>query len=156
MIEVGRSAPRRGEAPAHDSAQPRCQTQEQSPIGLVVAAPGLPLRQLVGGQVGHLVDVRARRKRPLAGAGEDDDGDLVVRHRLPYADATSLDSDELAVLHARREPLVFSHSLVDQVGGQIDAGLRLTALVEDDWPDQALSVYAPPCLATLYDRSRSW
>jgi len=76
------------------------------------------------------------------------EGDLVVRHRLPYRDDTHLDPDELKTLHARGEPIVFSHSLDEQIGGQIAAGLTLTALVEHDWPGRALSQYAPAFIAT--------
>lgn len=75
-------------------------------------------------------------------------GELVVRHRLPYADETHLEAGELKALRDRGEPMVFSHSLEEQVGGQLDAGLMLTAIIEDDWPGKALSMYAPSFLAT--------
>ena len=77
-----------------------------------------------------------------------DKGELVVRHRLPYTDATHLDAAELEALRQRGEPMVFSHSLEEQIGGQIEAGLMLTALIEDDWPGKPLSMYAPSFIAT--------
>lgn len=76
------------------------------------------------------------------------DGDLVVRHRLPYSDATHLSHDELRAIEERGEPLVFSHSLEAQIGGQLEAGLVLTHLFEDDWPGKPLSMYAPSFIAT--------
>jgi SAM-dependent methyltransferase len=75
-------------------------------------------------------------------------GELVVRHRLPYRDDTHLSAEELQALRDRHEPLVFSHSLTEQIGGQLSAGLTLTALLEDDWPGRALSMYAPSFVAT--------
>lgn len=76
------------------------------------------------------------------------DGDLVVRHRLPYSDATHLSADELRALEEHSEPLVFSHSLEAQIGGQLETGLVVTHLFEDDWPGKALSMYAPSFIAT--------
>lgn len=75
-------------------------------------------------------------------------GELVVRHRLPYTDATHLTDEERRVLEERGEPFVFSHSLEAQIGGQIEAGLTLAALFEDDWPGKPLSMYAPSFIAT--------
>ncbi len=75
-------------------------------------------------------------------------GELVVRHRLPYRDATHLDDEELRRLEERNDPLVFSHSLEDQIGGQIDAGLIIRALFEDDWTGKPLSMYAPSFIVT--------
>jgi hypothetical protein len=49
---------------------------------------------------------------------------------------------------ARGEPLSFSHSLDDQIGGQLDAGFVLTGLFEDTWPEEPLSAYFPLFIAT--------
>jgi SAM-dependent methyltransferase len=76
------------------------------------------------------------------------DGHLVVRHRLPYADATHLSDDELREIESRGDPFVFSHSLEAQIGGQIEAGLTIAALFEDDWPGKPLSMFAPSFIAT--------
>lgn len=75
-------------------------------------------------------------------------GELVVRHRLPYRDDTHLDVTQLADLHERGEPMVFSHSLEEQIGGQLSAGLTLTHILEDDWPGKPLSMFAPSFIAT--------
>ena len=81
-------------------------------------------------------------------AAADNGGLLLVRHRLPYSDRTSLTARELQTLIDAGEPLVFSHSLEDQIGGQTDAGLRITDLYEDVWPSAPLSEYMPPMIAT--------
>ncbi|MCC6406467.1 MAG: class I SAM-dependent methyltransferase [Planctomycetes bacterium] len=74
-------------------------------------------------------------------------GELVVRHPLPYSDATRLDDAERAALVAADEPFVFSHSLEELLGGQLEAGLALTHLFEDAKSD-ALSKFLPLYLAT--------
>jgi SAM-dependent methyltransferase len=75
-------------------------------------------------------------------------GVLMARHRLPYADATSLAPEELAALTTAGEPLVFGHSLEDQIGGQAEAGLVITGLYEDTWPGTPLAEYMPSMVAT--------
>jgi SAM-dependent methyltransferase len=81
-------------------------------------------------------------------------GVLIVRHRLPYADRVSLGRDELQALVDAGEPLVYSHSLADQLGGQGDAGLAITGVYEDVWPGELLSDYMPPMMATRAVRTR--
>ena len=58
------------------------------------------------------------------------------------ADAFDLEAN-LSSLHARDqgEPLVWSHSLEDQLDGQMAAGFVLTDLFEDVWPERKLSEY---------------
>jgi hypothetical protein len=47
------------------------------------------------------------------------------------------------------DPLEFSHTLEDQIGGQLDAGFLLTDLFEDyDDKDDPLSKYMPAFIAT--------
>jgi SAM-dependent methyltransferase len=75
-------------------------------------------------------------------------GTLVVRHRLPYADRTNLTPRELGALVDADEPLVFGHSLEDQIGGQTDTALMITGFYEDTWPGELLSDYMPPMMAT--------
>ena len=60
----------------------------------------------------------------------DRTGELAVRYALPYADEHDLPPDELEARIAEGIPLEFSHSLEDQIGGQIAAGFVLTALSE--------------------------
>lgn len=75
-------------------------------------------------------------------------GELVVRYRLPYSDQESLSKEARDRLIEAGEPFVFSHSIEDQIGGQTDAGLVITGLYEDTWPDQPLSDYMPTFIAT--------
>jgi SAM-dependent methyltransferase len=77
-----------------------------------------------------------------------DEGVLQVRHRLPYSDLTSLPPETLQAYLDDEQPLEFGHTLEDQIGGQLDAGLVLTGLYEDGWPGMALADYMPIFLAT--------
>ena len=58
-------------------------------------------------------------------------GELVARHAIPYSDLTSLTRAEVDAKIASGEPLSFGHTLEDQIGGQLDAGLALTGFYED-------------------------
>ena len=51
---------------------------------------------------------------------------LRVRHALPYSDLTSIDEEERARVVGAHSPLEFSHTMDDQIGGQLDAGFALT------------------------------
>lgn len=75
-------------------------------------------------------------------------GEFTLRHRLPYSDLTSLGAAERERRIAGGEPLAFSHSLEDQIGGQLEAGFALTGLFEDAWEEEPLSAYFPLCIAT--------
>ena len=75
-------------------------------------------------------------------------GEFQVRHRIPYSDLTSLSPERLQTYLANGEPLCFGHTLADQVGGQIDAGLAITGLYEDIWSEWPISEYIPTFLAT--------
>ncbi len=46
------------------------------------------------------------------------------------------------------QPLEFGHTLTDQIGGQLDAGLVLTGFYEDIWPGVTLNEYTPTYIAT--------
>ena len=45
------------------------------------------------------------------------------------------DTAKLEAFMAQDEPLCFGHTLTDQIGGQLDAGLALVAMYEDRWGD---------------------
>ena len=75
---------------------------------------------------------------PLYFLFDDDElnrGNYVVRYRVPYADRDQLDTAKLEAFMAQNEPLCFGHTLTDQIGGQLDAGLALVAMYEDHWGD---------------------
>lgn len=75
-------------------------------------------------------------------------GEFVVRHRIPYSDLTSLTDEERRRYTDRNEPLCFGHTLADQIGGQLDAGLVLTGFFEDVGESCKLSNYIPCFIAT--------
>ena len=58
---------------------------------------------------------------------------LKLIYKQPFSDLHSLSNEELDALKKKNEPLVFGHSLTDQIGGQLDAGFAITAMFEDTW-----------------------
>ena len=79
-------------------------------------------------------------------------GSLEVRHAIPYSDLTGLsDSDRRRLVLDKILPLEFGHTLADQIGGQLDAGLLVSGFYEDRYcePDQdPLSRYMDTFIAT--------
>ena len=73
---------------------------------------------------------------------------MIVKHRLPYSDTGSLSARERKARLASGEPLLFGHSLEDQIGGQLEAGFSITGFFEDSQPGQPLSEFMPPFIAT--------
>lgn len=78
----------------------------------------------------------------------DDTGELRVKYELPFAAVTSLDEEGLAAQIERGEPLEFSHTLEDQIGGQIDAGFVISGFYEDRHRDDPIAAYMPTFVAT--------
>lgn len=65
-----------------------------------------------------------------------ENGNLEVKYALPYSDLDHLNEPHLQKVTRDKEPLEFSHTLEEQIGGQLQAGLMLTDLFEDRWgPD---------------------
>jgi ubiquinone/menaquinone biosynthesis C-methylase UbiE len=85
--------------------------------------------------------------------------ELAVRHRLPYADDTHLNANELDQLRADGEPFIFSHSLENLIGGPLRSGFILRDLFEDSEEADALSVFLPTYFAILaqkvHEKTRS-
>jgi SAM-dependent methyltransferase len=79
---------------------------------------------------------------------EMEKGNLKVAHSIPYSDLTSVSNDERQGYVDAGEPLCFGHSLTDQIGGQIAAGLRITGYYEDVWAEYVISNYIPAFAAT--------
>ena len=71
---------------------------------------------------------------------------LVVRHRLPFSTLDLTDAER------RRSygdgPIEYSHSLTEQIGGQLAAGFVLTHLVEAPHHADATARYLPGYIAT--------
>ncbi len=78
-----------------------------------------------------------------------DDGELRVRHSIPYSDLTSISAEERRVLEADDQPYEFGHTLQDQIGGQLEAGFVLTGYYDDTWPGTTLEKYIATFAATL-------
>lgn len=64
---------------------------------------------------------------------EEERGNLIVKHQIPYSDLKVLSKEKLAEFERTKRPLEFGHSLEDQIQGQIDAGFVLTGFYEDDF-----------------------
>jgi SAM-dependent methyltransferase len=73
-------------------------------------------------------------------------GVFKVNYPLPF-DATKLTEEERQREFGEQWPLEFSHSLEEQIGGQLEAGFFLTALYEDQ-RNSPLGKYMPAYIAT--------
>jgi SAM-dependent methyltransferase len=79
---------------------------------------------------------------------EVDRSELIVRHAIPYEDIRDLSPERRGRLEAEQQPLEFSHTLTEQIGGQLDAGFVLIDMYEDHHTDFAPARYFPTYLAT--------
>ena len=79
-----------------------------------------------------------------------EDDSLTVVNRLPF-DPLSMPAERREAMIANGEGLQFSHTLEEQLGGQLQAGFVLRALYEDrDRPGGApIGEYMPQYMATL-------
>lgn len=75
-------------------------------------------------------------------------GQLVVRHSIPYSDLTSLTLEERERTLGKDAPIEYSHTMTDQVGGQLDAGFVLTHLCEAPHHSAITARYMPGYFAT--------
>ena len=78
-------------------------------------------------------------------------GILQVKYALPYSDVEQLSEEAKRRLVEDGEPFEFSHTLQDQIGGQLAAGFVITGFYEDRDPDQnnsPLSKYMDCFIAT--------
>lgn len=57
-------------------------------------------------------------------------GEFVVRHRIPYSDVADLSAEERERAFGADAPFEYSHTLTEQIGGQIRAGFVLTGFAE--------------------------
>ena len=83
---------------------------------------------------------------------DDDDverGEFVAHYALPYSDVVSRSPERLARMAEAGEPLSYGHTLDDQIGGQLEAGLLLAGFFEDRWAEHPLDRFFAPCFATL-------
>ena len=79
-------------------------------------------------------------------AALDEREEFVVRHRLPFS---SLDLSDTEREQAYGDgPIEYSHSLTEQIGGQLAAGFLLTHLVETPHHADLTARYMPGYIAT--------
>ncbi|MEV7712144.1 class I SAM-dependent methyltransferase [Streptomyces sp. NPDC088270] len=79
----------------------------------------------------------------------DERGELIVVHELPYSDVTRYSAEERAKKFGADAPLEYSHTLTDQIGGQLAAGFVLTGLTEAPHQSNASAPYMSHYFATL-------
>ena len=75
-------------------------------------------------------------------------GILQVKYALPYSDATSVSKEERERLFGKEEPIEFSHTLEDLIGGQIAAGFAITGFYESYRAEEVIGQYMPSYFAT--------
>lgn len=78
-------------------------------------------------------------------------GQFIARFKLPYNDPDHLSATQMETRMRAGEAIEFSHSLDDQIGGQLDAGFLLKGFFEDCWVNEAtpLNELMPTSMATL-------
>jgi hypothetical protein len=76
-----------------------------------------------------------------------EEGVLKVRYALPYSDLNHLTDDERQP-PASTDMLEFSHTLEDQIGGQLEAGFVLMGVYEAYRANHPVARYMPSYIAT--------
>lgn len=80
---------------------------------------------------------------------EFSNGNLVVRHKIPYSDLKDLSEQEFQELIVdQNEGICFGHSLSDQIQGQIAAGFLISGFYEDKAKGNVLDTYIDTWIAT--------
>lgn len=85
-------------------------------------------------------------------------GEMIVRHTLPFSESRDLPKDEFDRLIGRDHVVEFSHSLEEQIGGQLRSGFVLTDMFEDrdhGLPDTGQSKFMPTLFATRASKPKS-
>jgi SAM-dependent methyltransferase len=75
-------------------------------------------------------------------------GIFQVARSLPYSDLSSYSAEERAARFGADAPLEWSHTLNEQIGGQLEAGFLLAGFYEDIEPTEKLSNFMPSYIAT--------
>ena len=77
-------------------------------------------------------------------------GELQVKFPLPYSDLTSPTESQLESIRKHRQTVEFGHTLESLIGGQLQAGFKLSGFYEDYWDDDVtlLNLYSPTSFAT--------
>lgn len=77
-----------------------------------------------------------------------DPQNLRVVNSLPYSDLDDLDPPRLHKVISDQQPLQWSHTLEDQIAGQLEAGFTITGLYEDHHPGSPLAQWTTTMIAT--------
>lgn len=83
-----------------------------------------------------------------------DNNIFTVRYALPHSDSTALPAEQVRRRIAAGEALEHSHTLEEQIGGQLRAGFELIGLYEDRWEANPLSRHMPTSVATRSRKPR--
>jgi SAM-dependent methyltransferase len=78
----------------------------------------------------------------------DNRREFVVRHRIPYSDLTHLSPDERERVFGKDAPIEYSHTMTEQIDGQLRAGFILTHFREAPHHNQPTAAYMPGYFAT--------
>lgn len=78
----------------------------------------------------------------------ESNGSLAVKYSLPYNELTDISDEQRNRYLANQEPLIFGHTLTDQLGGQLAAGFLLAELFEDSDPTHLLAKHMSTFIAT--------
>ncbi len=78
----------------------------------------------------------------------EDPQNLRVVNSIPYSDIDDLDPTRLQQLVTEQQPLQWSHTLEDQIAGQLAAGFTITGFYEDHHPGSPLAEWAATMIAT--------
>jgi SAM-dependent methyltransferase len=78
----------------------------------------------------------------------DENGELQVHHPLPYSDLQDLSEGNRQELIENNWPIEWSHTLDEQIGGQLRAGFSITGFYEDHDQRSVLDDYLPIYCAT--------
>ncbi|MEQ8273330.1 MAG: class I SAM-dependent methyltransferase [Deltaproteobacteria bacterium] len=79
-----------------------------------------------------------------------EEGVTTLKYAMPFSEPDDLSEEEKKRYTEKNEPLVYAHSLEDQIGGQLAAGLSLTHMFEDYGRDKkdAIDKHLPTHIAT--------
>jgi SAM-dependent methyltransferase len=78
----------------------------------------------------------------------DADGTLRVKYAIPCSSVDGFSEEERQQHLERGEFIEFSHTLEEQIGGQIEAGFLIAGFYEDADPSEALAQYMPIFIST--------
>ncbi len=81
----------------------------------------------------------------------ENEGTLRVVYSIPYSDVGNLPQEKMEKCIEAKSPLEYSHTLDDQIGGQIEGGFLIAGFYEDrssEDEDDLLSEYIPIFIAT--------